>query len=460
MKKTVHIVGGGLAGCEAAWQCLRRGLRVVLHEMRPKTMTPAHQTGLLAELVCSNSLKSMGVDTAPGLLKAEMAAWDSLILLAAQEAKVPAGQALAVDREVFSAAIASALARYPDFSRVDEEVTSLPSEGEMAAQDEVWIIATGPLTTSAMAKVLEDLCPPEARRLYFYDAIAPVIAAESIDLQHAFRASRYDKDDGQGDGDYLNLPLTRDEYDAFIEAVRTAEYMPLHAFEETKYFESCLPIEVMVERGPQTLRFGPMKPVGLTDPRTGRWPWANVQLRMENVEGTMYSMVGFQTKMKWPEQKRVFSMIPALREAEFFRFGSVHRNTYLKSPDVLAGNLSFRSQSRVFLAGQITGVEGYTESAALGLLAARAAGAMLGGQDFVMPPKTTMLGALGHYVTQGGLGDFQPMNANLGLLPPMERKRGETKADRKARQCATAREAFAQHLSPAAVPKSAVELGC
>jgi methylenetetrahydrofolate--tRNA-(uracil-5-)-methyltransferase len=450
MKNTVHIVGGGLAGCEAAWQVLRGGFRVVLHEMRPQVMTPAHQTGMLAELVCSNSLKSMGADTAPGLLKSEMRALDSLILLAAEEAKVPAGQALAVDREVFSTAISRALSSHPDFERVDEEVKTLPTPEEMEARGEVWIIATGPLTSSSMAKVLESLCPQTSRRLYFYDAIAPVIAAESIDMNHAFRASRYDKEDSQSDGDYLNLPLTREEYDAFVEAVGKAEYMALHDFEETKYFEACLPIEVMVERGPQTLRFGPMKPVGLTDPRTGRRPWANLQLRLENVEGTMYSMVGFQTKMKWPEQKRVFSMIPALREAEFLRFGSVHRNTYLKSPEVLAPDLSFKSAGRVFLAGQVTGVEGYTESAALGLLAARFVVAKLSGRSFLMPPKSTMLGALGHYVTQGGLGEFQPMNANLGLVPPMERARGEAKADRKARQCAAARAAFAQHVSECA----------
>lgn len=446
MNGTVHIIGGGLAGCEAAWQVLQSGYKVVLHEMRPKSMTPAHQSGALAELVCSNSLKSMLPDSAPGLLKAEMAALDSVTLKSAFEAKVPAGQALAVDREVFSASISRALHSHANFQRLDEEVQALPSEVEISASGDIWIIASGPLTSPGLAAAIEQLCPSNARRLYFYDAIAPVIAADSIDMNHAFRASRYDKDDGSGDGDYLNLPLNREEYDTFIEAVRTAEYMPLHAFEETRYFEACLPIEVMVERGPQTLRFGPMKPVGLIDPRTGRRPWANLQLRQENVEGTMFSMVGFQTKMKWPEQKRVFSMIPALKEAEYLRFGSVHRNTYVKSPDALSSDLSFKSNPRVFLAGQVTGVEGYTESAAIGLLAGRAAVAKLQGQTFVMPPKTTMIGALGHYVTFGNLGEFQPMNANLGLLPPEARGKGETKSDRKRRQCDAARLAFREYL--------------
>ena len=447
-----HIVGGGLAGSEAAWQLLKAGHDVVLHEMRPTKMTAAHKTGDLAELVCSNSLKSLIPDSAPGRLKAEMGAFDSLILAAGTKAAVPAGMALAVDRDVFSAYVTSELSAHPGFSRAHEEITTMPSEVELATRNEYWIIATGPLTSPAMASVLDELATASGAksRLYFYDAIAPVLAADSIDMNHAFKASRYGKGSashepapaGESDGDYLNLPLNRQEYDAFIAAVATAEYMPLHAFEETKYFESCLPIEVMVERGPQTLRFGPMKPVGLDDPRTGRWPWAVVQLRLENLEGTMYSMVGFQTKMKWPEQKRVFSMIPALREVEFLRYGSVHRNTYVKSPEALAPDLSFKANGRVFLAGQVTGVEGYTESSAIGLLAARAAAAKSEGKSFVMPPKETMLGALVRYVTEGCLGDYAPMNANLGLLPPVERARSESKADKKARQCRAAAVAF------------------
>jgi len=445
-QQKIRIVGGGLAGSEAAWQALRSGFAVTLHEMRPERLTPAHKTGNLAELVCSNSLKSLSPDSAPGRLKAEMEALDSLVLRAAAEARVPAGQALAVDRDVFSAAVTRALAEHPAFERVDGEVTELPTTAELEARGECLIVATGPLTSPALAAALEGLTDHK-RRLYFYDAIAPVIAADSIDREHAFLASRYDKGNGEGEaGDYLNLPLTKDEYEAFIDAVQAAEYMPLHAFEDTRYFEACLPIEVMVERGRETLRFGPMKPVGLTDPRTGHRPWANLQLRLENVEGTMYSMVGFQTKMKWPEQKRVFSLIPALREAEFLRYGSVHRNTYLKSPELLAADLSFKASPRVFLAGQVTGVEGYTESAAIGLLAARAAVAKVRGEAFAMPPRDTMIGALAHYVTHGGLGDFQPMNANLGLLPPLDRQRGESKADKKARQCSRAREVFATYL--------------
>jgi methylenetetrahydrofolate--tRNA-(uracil-5-)-methyltransferase len=451
MTGKIYVVGGGLAGCEAAWQVLRAGLPVTLCEMRPETSTPAHRTGSLAELVCSNSMKSMEPHSAPGLLKSEMRTFGSLVLEAAEEARVPAGQALAVDREVFSAAVTRRLEAEPGFTRLAGEIQSLPTPEELAASGDVWIVATGPLTSAAMAKALEGLCPPEARRLFFYDAIAPVIAADSIDMDKCFRASRYGKsadggeaapEPGREEGDYLNLPLTKPEYEAFIDALVSAEYMALHEFEDTKYFEACLPVEVMVERGRETLRFGPMKPVGLTDPKTGRWPWAVVQLRQENLDGTMFSMVGFQTKMKWPEQRRVFSMIPALTEAEFLRFGSVHRNTYLLSPKVLGPDLSFRASPRIFLAGQVTGVEGYTESAAIGILAGRAALARVKGETFAMPPKDTMIGALAHYVTFGGLGDFQPMNANLGLLPPAGKRKGESKPERKARQCGEARRAF------------------
>ncbi len=442
----IHIVGGGLAGTEAAWQVLRAGHAVTLHEMRPSISTPAHKTGDLAELVCSNSLKSLSPDSAPGRLKAEMTALDSLVLRAAKFAQVPAGQALAVDRVKFSTFIEQELKAHPGFTRIDEEVTKLPSAEEMISSDEWWIVATGPLTSAALASQLTALSPDQ-RRLYFYDAIAPVIAADSIDMDHAFRASRYDRDSEGSEGDYLNLPLNKEQYESFIEAVTNAEYMPLHEFEETRYFESCLPIEVMVERGRETLRFGPMKPMGLINPKTGHRPWANVQLRLENVEGTMYSMVGFQTKMKWPEQKRVFSMIPALKDAEFLRFGSVHRNTYLKSPELLAQDLSCKASPRLFIAGQITGVEGYTESAAIGLLAGRSLVAKMTGTTFAMPPKDTMIGALVHYVTYGGLGDFQPMNANLGLLPHLDRQRGESKANKKARQCQAATERFESYLS-------------
>ena len=435
----IHIVGGGLAGTEAAWQALKAGCSVVLHEMRPAKMTAAHKTGDLAELVCSNSLKSTHHSSAPGLLKAEMRALDSIVIQAAEKAQVPAGQALAVDRRVFSDSITAMLEGHPRFSRIYEEVVHIPDGNTIRRRGEAWIIATGPLTSSAMAEELLRVTG-SAGQLYFYDAIAPVIAADSIDLNKSFRQSRYNSNEDTGD--YLNLPLNKQEYEAFIDAVQTAEYMPLHGFEDVKYFESCLPIEVMVERGRETLRFGPMKPVGLVDPATGRRPWANVQLRLENKEGTMYSMVGFQTKMKWPEQKRVFSLIPALADADFLRFGSVHRNTYLKSPEVLSRDLSLRAMPEIFLAGQITGVEGYAESAAIGLLAGRAAVAKLRGQQITFPPKETMIGALAEYVINGCLGDFQPMNCNFGLLPSVVREPRQSKQDRKERQCHAARAAF------------------
>lgn len=413
-KPVVHVVGGGLAGSEAAFQVARCGIDVVLHEMRPVKMTAAHQTGNLAELVCSNSLKSMDECSAPGLLKTEMAAMDSLIIRAALKARVPAGQALAVDREAFAAAVKEGLIETGKVRISAGEVRELPADSEAAARNEYWILASGPLTSQPLAEAIQKLTG-SSQSLYFYDAIAPVLAADSIDMAHAFRADRY----GEGDvGDYLNVPLSREEYEAFIDAVIQSEKMPLHDFEEPRYFESCLPIEVMIERGRDTLRFGPMKPVGLTDPRTGRWPWAAIQLRQENLDGTMFSMVGFQTKMKWPEQKRVFSMIPALKEVEILRYGSIHRNTYLKSPEFLANDLSFKNSPRTFLAGQISGVEGYTESAAMGLLAGRACVAKITGEAFVMPPRETMIGALGHYVTFGCLGPYQPMNCNFGLLPP------------------------------------------
>ena len=427
---SVHVVGGGLAGTEAAWQIARAGIPVTLHEMRPVKMTAAHQTGNLAELVCSNSMKSMDISSAPGLLKSEMTALDSLIIRSATKARVPAGQALAVDRIIFAEAVKEGLLDSGLVTIDGQEVTSLPTPEEAAARNEYWIVASGPLTSQPLAEAIQKITGSE-RSLYFYDAIAPVLAAESIDMEHAFRADRY----GDADtGDYLNLPLNREEYEAFIDAVIAAEKMPLHDFEEPKYFESCLPIEVMIDRGRETLRFGPMKPVGLTDPRTGHRPWGAIQLRQENQEATMYSMVGFQTKMKWPEQKRVFSMIPALRQVEILRHGSIHRNTYLKSPEFLAHDFSFKNSPRVFLAGQISGVEGYTESAAIGLLAGRACVAKIRGESFVMPPRDTMIGALGRYVTEGCLGPYQPMNANFGLLPPPaapESNQGSGEAPRK-----------------------------
>jgi methylenetetrahydrofolate--tRNA-(uracil-5-)-methyltransferase len=441
---TVHIVGGGLAGSEAAWQCLQLGLRVVLHEMRPERMTPAHQTGRLAELVCSNSLKSMAENSAPGLLKHDMTKFNSLVLEAAYKAQVPAGQALAVNREIFSSYIETMLEQHPSFTRVYEEVSSFPTEDELSLDRDVWILATGPLTSSSLSEFLDYQFEGQ-KRLYFYDAIAPVLEAESIDTDQGFWADRWDEDQGK-QGSYFNIPLNKDQYYAFVDAVIAAEKMPLHDFEEPKYFESCLPIEVMIERGRETLRFGPMKPVGLTDPKTGRWAYATLQMRKENLEGTMLSLVGFQTKMKWPEQKRVFSMLPGLSECEFYRYGSVHRNTFVNGPVVLQSNLALKKNKRVFLAGQITGVEGYTESAAIGLLAGRFAAATLLQKPFQAPPKTTMLGALHDYVTVGPAGVFQPMNANLGLLTPVPKSEVRAKDERKALQCSRAKSAFDDYL--------------
>ena len=431
----VRIVGGGLAGSEAAWQCLKAGLQVTLYETRPKVQTPAHQTGDLAELVCSNSLKSLDYNTAPGQLKREMAALDSLIIKAADIAKVPAGQALAVDRAVFSEQVHSKLSAMPSFSLESRVV-----DGEFIAAhpDDIWILATGPLTSEALIPYLESLCDKgHGDRLFFYDAIAPVIEADSINMDKAYWASRYDK----GDADYLNIPMDKDTYENFIDAIAGAEMMPLHEFEGVHYFESCLPIEVMAERGRETLRFGPLKPVGLKDPRTGKDPHAVIQLRKENKQATMLSMVGFQTKMKWPEQKRVFTSIPGLEDANFFRFGSVHRNTYINSPEVLGTDFSFKKASNTFLAGQITGVEGYTESAAIGLLVGRSVVARVMHETFCLPPETSFLGALGRYVTEGPLGDYQPMNVNFGLLPRLENRK-LPKAKRKIAHCERANETF------------------
>jgi methylenetetrahydrofolate--tRNA-(uracil-5-)-methyltransferase len=439
-----HVIGGGLAGCEAAWQLAKRGIKVHLHEMRPLKMTPAHQTGDLAELVCSNSLKSMSQDSAPGELKREMLALGSLIIKSGYDARVPAGQALAVDRDRFSQVIGQSLLETNCVERLHREVLTIPSLEELESRNEIWIIATGPLTSDTLASHVKSQAGG-AERLHFYDAIAPVIDAESINMDSAFFADRWQKgDDG---GDYLNLPLSADEYNRFIDEVLSAEKMPLHDFEEAKYFESCLPIEVMAERGRDTLRFGPMKPVGLTDPRTGRWPYANLQLRKENLEATMFSLVGFQTKMKWPEQRRVFGLIPGLEEAEFLRFGSVHRNTYIKSPEALNPDLSFKSNNRVFLAGQITGVEGYTESAAIGLIAGRNAFGRLNAQRHSNPPPASMLGALVHYITVGPLGDYTPMNANFGLLPAIPKVRGQGKKDRQIEKTRRAWETFERWLT-------------
>jgi methylenetetrahydrofolate--tRNA-(uracil-5-)-methyltransferase len=409
----VRIVGGGLAGSEAAWQLAERGFSVVVHEMRPVRGTPAHRTDRLAELVCSNTFKSTDVTNAHGLLKAELRQLGSMVLEAADEARVPGGTALAVDRDVFAAAVTRRIEGHPRISVARGEVTELPSPG---------IIATGPLTSDALAEVIRARLGVDG--LAFYDAIAPVVAGESVDLGVAFRASRYGKEtmDGAEDaeGAYLNCPFTRDEYEAFIDALIVADQYEGHAFDQVPYFEGCLPIEVMAKRGRDALRFGPLKPVGLEDPRTGRRPYAVAQLRMEDRAGRMWNLVGFQTRMRTGEQQRVLRLIPGLGEAEILRFGSIHRNSYVNAPAALTPHLSLRDDPRVMFAGQITGVEGYTESCATGLVAGQNMARLLAGEAPVVPPATTMLGALYRYLREADPRHFQPMNANFGLLDDLD----------------------------------------
>ena len=404
----VHVVGGGLAGSEAAWQLAERGVPVLLHEMRPVRGTAAHKTDGLAELVCSNTFKSTDVGNAHGLLKAEMRELGCMVLECADEARVAAGTALAVDRDAFSAAVGARIAGHPRISIVREEVTALPSPA---------VIATGPLTSDALAAAVRERLGVEA--LAFYDAIAPIVSVDSIDQSLVFRASRYGKEtmaDAGDEGAYLNCPMTREEYDAFLDALVAADQYAGHDFDAVPYFEGCMPVEEAARRGRETLRFGPMKPVGLRDPRTGREPWAVVQLRQEDRAGRMWNLVGFQTRLRIPEQQRVLRMIPGLAEAEFLRYGSIHRNSYLNSPAALSAHLSLRDDPRVLFAGQITGVEGYTESTASGLLAGVNLARLLGGLEPVLPPATTMLGALYRHLREADPRHFQPMNANFGLL--------------------------------------------
>lgn len=407
MNQEITIIGGGLAGSEAAWQAAEVGAKVRLCEMRPVVKTPVHQTANFAELVCSNSLKSNLITNAAGLLKEEMRRLGSLIVSAADAANVPAGDALAVDRDIFASEITSRLESHPNIEIVRGEVDCID-------ENRPHIIATGPLTSDNLAADVGRLTGQS--QLYFYDAVAPTIDASTINRDIAFAASRY----SQGDDAYLNCPFTRDEYEAFYDALIHAELAPLHEHEtKTSYFEGCLPIEVLASRGPKTLSFGPMKPVGLVDPRTGRRPWACLQLRQENRAATLYSMVGFQTRMKWGEQKRVFRLIPGLEEAEFVRYGVIHRNTYIQSPQVLNEHLQMRAYPNVFFAGQITGVEGYVESAATGILAGRNAARLVRGEPLIALPDSTMLGALVHYVAHYDGKDFQPMNSNWGIVPPL-----------------------------------------
>jgi len=417
MEKLVRIIGGGLAGSEAAWQLARRGVVVELYEMRPQRMTEAHGTANFGELVCSNSLRSDSLSAPAGLLKAEMRQFDSLVIRVAEANRVPAGSALAVDRDRFAAALTAAVEALPRIKIIRQEVKTIPDDG-------VVILATGPLTSPDLS---DDLTAKLGEKhLYFYDAISPIVTVESVDMTIAYRASRYDK----GGDDYLNLPMTREEYYRFIDALVAAQRVPTHSFERFVPFEGCMPIEEMADRGKETLAFGPMRAVGLIDPRTGKRPHAVVQLRQENRERTLYNLVGFQTKMIYPEQRRVFGLIPGLANAEFVRLGSLHRNTFINAPQHLTPTLQWRQRESLFFAGQMTGVEGYIESAAVGILAGVNAARLLSELPLLVPPPTTALGALLRYITDPERKRFQPMNVNFGLLPPLSvRLRGKAKKE-------------------------------
>ena len=406
--KTVTVLGAGLAGSECAWQLARRGVRVRLVEMKPNKMTPAHHSPLFAELVCSNSLRSDELTNAVGLLKAEMRKMGSLIMASADQNRVAAGGALAVDREGFSRTITEKLRSHPNVEIIEAEAREIP-EGEV-------VIATGPLSSDAIAEKIAAHCPDSD--LHFYDAVAPIVTLESVDMDSAFFASRYDK----GTADYVNCPMDKEEYLAFVTELVSAKEAEIHGFDDGGVFEGCMPVEVMARRGVDTLRYGPLKPVGLKDPRTGKENYAVVQLRRDNADGTIYNMVGFQTHLTWGEQKRVFSMIPALRNAEFVRYGVMHRNTYLNSPKLLDRYYRLRSEPRISFAGQMTGVEGYVESAASGMLVGIETAARVLGLPPVDFPQETAIGALGLYISGGSVGDFQPMNINFGIITPLDHR--------------------------------------
>ena len=404
----VTVIGAGLAGCECAWQLAGRGIPVRLIEMKPKKMTPAHVSENFAELVCSNSLRSDELTNAVGLLKEELRRLDSVVLASADHNRVAAGGALAVDREAFAREITERICAHPNITVERAEADAIP-DGEV-------VIATGPLTSDAMAEQIQRLCPEFD--LHFYDAVAPIVTLESVDMDSAFFASRYDK----GTADYVNCPMDQAEYTAFVQELRNAKEAPIHGFDDGAVFEGCMPVEVMARRGEDTLRYGPLKPVGLRDPRTGKDNYAVVQLRRDNAEGTLYNIVGFQTHLTFGEQKRVFSMIPALRNAEFVRYGVMHRNTFINSPKLLDADFSLRSDRRIFFAGQITGVEGYMESAASGILAGINAARYINGKDPFVMPGDTVMGALARYISDGSVTDFQPMGANFGILPPLDER--------------------------------------
>jgi methylenetetrahydrofolate--tRNA-(uracil-5-)-methyltransferase len=445
----IRIIGGGLAGCEAAWQAASMGVPVTLHEMRPSRPTAVHKTDRLAELVCSNSFRGDKLDNAVGLLKEEMRRLGSLVMRAADRARVPAGAALAVDRERFAADVTEAIASHPRITLVRGEVDGVPD----SSPDQPVILATGPLTSESLSADIARVIGGDY--LYFYDAISPIVLAETIDRSKVFRASRWGRsltrdratdDQAQGpscssddgEGDYLNCPLDREEYARFYDAVTHAESATVHDFDREVFFEGCLPIEVMAHRGVDTLRFGPMKPVGLIDPRTGRPPYAAVQLRQDNLAGDHYSLVGFQTQLKWAEQARVLRLIPGLAQAEFVRFGMVHRNTYINGPTVLHETWQTRVRPSLFFAGQISGVEGYVESAASGLIAGRLAAAMALGRPLAAPPRMTAIGALGFYVSHANPAHYQPTNITFGIMPPL----AVTPRDRQKRKIAVSSRAL------------------
>ena len=440
MQYPIHVIGGGLAGTEAAWQIAREGLPVILYEMRPVRTTPAHKTDQFAELVCSNSLKSESENTAPWLLKRELRKLDSLAMQAADAARVPGGHALTVDRDAFSAEIGRRLAELPGVEIRREEVTRIPSDG-------IVIVATGPLTSDALAEEIGRMTGSE--RLYFYDAISPIVDADTIDYSVAFRASRYGKS-LDGTDDYVNCPFIKEQYESFVDAVLGAETYESHFDEKIPFFEACLPIEELAKRGRETLRFGPMKPVGLTDPRTGRWPYAAVQLRQENLRSASFNLVGFQNHMRFGEQKRIFRMIPGLQNAEFLRYGQIHRNTYINAPSLLTSTLQLKSDRRVFFAGQISGVEGYMEAISTGLMAGRFAAAAAQGDEPRPYPRETALGSLLHYISNADPDDYQPANITFDLLPSLdEMTRKKLRHDKKARHaevCRRAEAAMDAHL--------------
>ena len=423
----VNVIGAGLAGCEAAFQIAERNIRVRLFEMKPRKMTPAHKSTDFCELICSNSLKAARVESAAGLLKEEMRRMNSLLMQCADKCTVPAGGALAVDRDIFSAMVTKRIRSHPMIDVIEDEVTEIP-------RDAVTVIATGPLTSDALADKITELC---GGGLHFFDAAAPIVTAESIDMDNAFTASRYDKG---GDDAYINCPMNKEEYEAFHNELVNAERAPRHDVDvmSPKVYEGCMPVEILAQRGLDTLRFGPMKPVGLKDPRTGHRPWAVVQLRTENAGKTMYNLVGFQTNLRFPEQKRVFGMIPALKNAEYVRYGVMHRNTFLDSPRVLSADYSLKSDRNIFFAGQMTGVEGYMESASSGLIAGINAALRVKNKPPFILPKETMTGSLAAYISDIAVEDFQPMGANLGILPALD----EHIRDKKLRAAAYAERAL------------------